>query len=122
MYNISKLVINTKRLHLRPWHNNDREAFAILHGDPVVMSDLGGAINRDEADNKFDHYGIAWVMNGFGCWAVHCNCRFLGYVGVMANRGEHPLGNHYEVGWRMHRDAWGYGFTTEAVEAALHDV
>ncbi|MEN2494329.1 MAG: Acetyltransferase [Hyphomicrobiaceae bacterium hypho_1] len=122
MHNISKLRINTARLNMRPWHNNDREEFITLHTDPVVMSDLGGVIDVDEAHDRFDRYGMAWVTNGFGWWVVQCNQRFLGYVGVMSHSGEHPLGSHNEIGWRMHRDAWGYGFTTEAVAAALHDV
>ena len=120
---LSKLHISTERLRLRPWHNNDRDDFAMLHADPVVMADLGGVISREEADAKFDRYGMAWATHGYGRWSVsHCNKRFLGYVGVMPRRGDHPLGDHDEIGWRMNREAWGYGFTAEAATAAIHDV
>jgi hypothetical protein len=36
------LTIETLRLRLRPWRENDRAWFAALHADLEVMADLGG--------------------------------------------------------------------------------
>lgn len=117
----------TKRLALRCWSEGDRDDFANMNADPVVMRDLGGPLGRDESDRKLDRYAESFDRNGYGRWAIELvldgsRREFLGYAGVMPVSGEHPLGLHNEIGWRLRRDAWGHGFASEAASAALRDV
>jgi RimJ/RimL family protein N-acetyltransferase len=114
------MIIDTARLRLRKWRESDKPDFAAMSADPEVMNDLGGPISRAASDAKLDRYAAAFDRDGVGRWVLEDRGgRFLGYTGVMF-RAE-PIGEHYEIGWRLVRDAWGRGYATEAATAALHD-
>lgn len=116
------MVIDTVRTRLRPWRDDDGELFAALNADPEVMDDLGGPIGRAASDAKLANYRAAYRHHGLSRLAIETrDGRFLGYAGVMPSNAGHPLGAHFEIGWRLMRHAWGQGYASEAAAAALRD-
>lgn len=116
------IILKARRVTLRSWKEADRDAFAVMHAQPEVVRDLGGIFTRAQSDAKFDRFKAAFEQYGFTRWAVeHPSIGFLGYTGIMVSRPDHPLGSHVDIGWRLVRSAWGYGYATEAATVALQD-
>ncbi len=116
------MILETNRLRLRPWRDSDRDAFADLHADPAVMEDYGGPLNKADSDAKFARYQAAFAERGFTRWATETlDGVFLGYAGPLPSLSTHVLGPHVDIGWRLHRFAWGKGYATEAGAKALRD-
>ena len=115
---MNAVQLETDRLIMRMWRNEDFEAYAKLCADPEVMRYLGGnPLDRMEAwRNMASHVGH-WQLRGYGHFAVEekATGEFVGRVGFMNPEGW-PA---FEVGWTLAREFWGRGYATEAARRAL---
>ena len=115
-------MIETERLILRPWREEDVEPFLRHTNTPAVMRWLGGV--RSEAEQR---ESIGRIMRwqgerGFTFWAVErkADGELLGFCGLkIADTAGAPVEGMYEVGWRLREDAWGQGYAKEAAIASL---
>jgi RimJ/RimL family protein N-acetyltransferase len=113
--------LTTERLLLRGFRDTDREPFARLNADPRVAEFLGSPLDRAASDALVDRIAEHWPADGHGLWAVErqADRAFLGFVGLAAPSFEAAFTPCVEVGWRLDPGAWGFGYATEAAQAAL---
>jgi RimJ/RimL family protein N-acetyltransferase len=114
---------DTERLSLLRWRREHAPGLADVNASPEVMRFLNGGtpLTRVESTMVSDRVLRHWDDYCFGLWAVveKGGGRMIGFAGIC-----HPLwfpdwADGVEVGWRLHVDAWGQGFATEAGREAL---
>jgi len=113
--------IRTERLVLRRWREEDKEPFAALNADPVVMEHFPATLTREESDALVERIEAGFDEHGFGWWAVEADGEFIGFTGLSVPRFTAHFTPCVEIGWRLARSAWGRGFATEAARASLED-
>lgn len=112
------ITLETDRLKLRGWGNDDFDAYAELCADAEVMRFLGGKpFDRLEAWRHFAFLVGHWELRGYGHWAVEekATGKLAGRVGFL-----YPVGwPAFEIGWTLKREFWGKGYASEAARRAL---
>jgi RimJ/RimL family protein N-acetyltransferase len=115
--------IETRRLVLRPWRDEDAAPFAAVNADPRVMEFFPAPLTREQSDGLIARFRASLAAHGFGPLAVEekGSRAFVGYVGLSQVPFVAPFTPAIEIGWRLARDAWGEGYATEAAAAVLHE-
>jgi RimJ/RimL family protein N-acetyltransferase len=110
--------VQTARLLLRRWQEDDRERLVALHEDPLVawfLSLDGRPWPRERTARVSDHFLRQWREYGFGPWAAidRRTGRWLGEIGLN-ERPDWPGPHKVEVGWELHPSVWGQGLPPRA--------
>jgi len=123
-------TLATERLILRPFREDDTDAYAALLQTPQVRA----ALHLPDDVGRYDAWlGLAkwlgqWELRDTGQWALEekASGAFVGRAGSHFPAREDWPG--IEIGWALHPDHWGKGYATEAGAAAVeytfahHDV
>ena len=116
-------VLETERLILRPWRDDDLEPFAAMNADPEVMRFLSGGIPmaREDSDAMVARNRAHFEKHGFGLWAVmrKDNAHFAGFIGLATPAFLPEVLPTFEIGWRLGRAHWGQGLATEGARRSL---
>ncbi len=111
-------VLETERLVMRGFRDDDQEQWAAIRADDDVMRSLGrdGGIAPDEAWREMAMLAGHWALKGFGHWALEerSSGALIGNAGLFFP----PYWPALEVGWTVTRPRWGEGFAGEAARAA----
>lgn len=116
-------MIETERLLLRNWREEDFEEFVARTNNPGVMRWLGGVKDPELLRERLASRFLAWQeQRGFTFWALERkgSGALLGFCGLkLSDDPGSPVEGEYEVGWRLREDAWGQGYAKEAAIASL---
>jgi RimJ/RimL family protein N-acetyltransferase len=113
-------MIETPRLILRSWTEDDVPEFVRVTNTPAVMQYLGGVQTPDSFQGACARAQASQAQNGFSFWLVERrdDGALLGFCGLkIGNVG--PVTGEIEIGWRLREDAWGQGYAREAASATL---
>ncbi|ACS79648.1 GNAT family N-acetyltransferase [Maridesulfovibrio salexigens] len=115
------IKFKTERLVLRGWQPSDYAPFARINADQEVMKYFPAPLSKVESDANADVIGGLIDKRGWGFWAVEIPdiCPFTGFVGLHIPIAELPFSPCVEIGWRLDKEFWGYGYATEAARFAL---
>jgi RimJ/RimL family protein N-acetyltransferase len=117
------VTIETGRLRLRDWREEDIEPFIRDLNVEPVMRWLGGVRTREQQESAVRERFMLWQATlGFTFWVVERkeDEALLGFCGLkMADDPGSPVEGEYEIGWRLREDAWGQGYAREAAGASL---
>ena len=105
---------------MRRWRGSDKAPFAALNADPEVMRYFARPPTRQASDRLAELADTDLELQGWGLWALEerASSRFLGFTGLARPTFEASFTPAVEIGWRLSRAAWGFGFATEAARAA----
>ncbi|MBV7265616.1 GNAT family N-acetyltransferase [Erythrobacter ani] len=113
--------LQTERLILRTWREEDRSPFTAMNADPQVMEFFPSELTREQSYALTDRIIAHFDKHGFGLFAVEtkADCAFIGFTGLQVCGPGLPIEGEVEIGWRLARDEWRKGYAHEAAEACV---
>jgi len=116
------MLLRTKRLIIRPFTHDDETAAIALFTDPGFMAgSLDGLLSPAGARDKLQALIDLYQTHSFSKFALveKSNKCLIGYCGFGLEPIEGPP--VAEFGFRLHPDARGKGFATEAAQLVVAD-
>ncbi len=111
-------IIETKRLLLREFTSEDREALARILSDPKTMRFYPSPLDQIGVVDWIERNRLRYKKDGYGLWAMILKLtgELVGDSGLTAQVVD---GNpEIEIGYHVRRDLWGQGLAPEAALAS----
>jgi len=115
---MNSVIAESDRFYARLLYPEDLDEIIILEADEEVKRYSGGVRSAIEAEDYLNTYlDYNKKHKTLGLWAVidKENSSFLGFV-CLKNMDNT---NHIEIGYRLHKHAWGRGVATEISKAVM---
>lgn len=121
MYFPTPREVETDRIRLRQWREEDFAPFAALTADPEVMRYFPATLSAEESNALASRFRDLIAERGWGLWAAEekQSGEFMGLLGLHIPTAPLPFMPCVEIGWRLARKWWGRGFATEGARGAL---
>ena len=116
------IILETNRLILRTWTEEDIDVMARIDQDPKVCEFLPAIGNRESTEAGVRKTMQHYEKHGYSLYAVELKSshEFIGWVGLAIPSFEAPFMPAVEIGWRLSSNHWNQGYATEAAKAVLY--
>lgn len=110
-------MIETERLLLREYTQDDFDALYEIVSDPETMAHYPAPFDEDRTRHWIDWNLENYVHYGFGLWAVVLKetGEFIGDCGITIQNIDGEM--MPEIGYHIHKKYWRRGFAKEAAQA-----
>ena len=114
-------ILETDRLILRTWVDEDLESMLAINQDPQVMEYFPSLQDLDMTKNFIDKVNAHFKNHGYSLYAAarKDTNEFIGFIGLLIADFESHFTPATEIGWRLSSNHWGQGFATEGAKAVL---
>ncbi len=119
---MAEFHLETDRLIIRNWKDEDRDLFYLINSDDTVMEFFPFRRNYDQSSQMMDRIRKNIEEVGFGFTAIELKQtgEVLGFCGLSdASAGDEMFGELIEIGWRLAPQYWGKGYATESAKRLL---
>lgn len=118
---IAPIEFETDRLRLLTWDERHIAPFAALNADPEVMRYFPSLQDAEQTRATVEAWRAQLADRGWSNWAVERkqDGAFIGFIGLSVPRRQLPFSPCVEIGWRLARPFWGFGYATEGARGAL---
>jgi RimJ/RimL family protein N-acetyltransferase len=112
------LILETSRLKLREFSQDDLDDLAAMVSDEDQMRFYPRPKTRDEASAWISRNLSLYDEYGFGVWLIESltTSSFLGYCGIRPLDLDEGTSER-EIGWHIKKTSWNQGIATEAATA-----
>jgi len=109
-------LLETQRLYLRQWKQDDLSAFSRMNADERVMEFFPSTLSEKESNFFAEKIQQELKEKNYGLWAVEVKggSSFIGFVGLHYQDFTAPFTPCIEIGWRLAFEYWRKGYAFEA--------
>ncbi|ANN70128.1 GNAT family N-acetyltransferase [Bordetella bronchialis] len=114
-------VLETQRLRLRLWNDEDLGPYVLLNADSRVTEFLPGPVTPEMARRFFKTQNEQYARDGCCYFAAELEStgELAGFIGLKYQDFAAPFAPCFEIGWRLGSRFWGQGLATEGALSVI---
>jgi ribosomal-protein-alanine N-acetyltransferase len=118
---VTDYIFTCDRLGFRQWNDSDFDVFYKMCSDSKVMEYFPSTLSKLEVKRSIERFKDNISSTGIGFFAVDilASNEFIGFIGAKHQTMEVDFTPCVEIGWRLKRTSWGFGYATEGAAACL---